>query len=344
MTVIGDAIYADVELLGEGGMGRVQRATDSRLQRAVALKSLRAELAEDGDAHRRFLNEARCVGQLEHPGIPPVYELGEDAQGHPYFAMKLTEGETLLQVIDRLRAGDASYHSYYSYERRLQIGISVCDALDFAHSRGWLHRDVKPENVMVGKYGEVYLNDWGIAVSIGSSDTGPRAKQTDDVMGTVGFCPPEQLSTAEEIDGRADVFGLGATLYEFFTLRPAFPGPTTTAIVLAVLDDKEVAMADTYSQPLQGRVPREIAYVLRTALQKERGQRFPSARAFRDELQKVVDGEFPAVCLCTATKRSLGLLQEFVDSNRGLASALVIFWFIAPILLAVLMWYLLPRG
>jgi serine/threonine-protein kinase len=276
------------------------------------------------------------MGQLDHPGIPPVYELGEDAKGAPFIAMKLIHGESLGQIIGRLRAGDEKVHATYSFDRRVSIGISLCDALSYVHKLGWIHCDIKPDNIMIGPYGEVLLTDWGLARRIGDP------KGEEESMGAPGFCPPEQVTDANNLDGRADLFALGATLYEFFSLRPAFEG-VNVSLILGNLLNTEPPMADGFNHAVQGRVPREIAYVLVRALQKDKEKRFQSAGEFRGALQAVSDGDFPVQCLCTGTKRTLSALAEFIDEYRGLAATLVIGWFFAPLLLAVGMWYLLPH-
>ena len=347
--------YDNVELLGEGGMGRVLQATDTVLERKVAIKTLHERFLDDPEISGRFALEARCTGQLDHPGIPPVYEMGSDGEGRPYFAMKLIKGDTLGQILTRLRAGDEATHQIFSFEHRLTMAAALCDALAYAHSLNWLHRDIKPDNIMVGPYGEVYLTDWGIARQFSSPEVTPspvdpfgdedisdRLTRPESCIGTPGYCPPEQIISGA-VDARTDVFALGVTLFELFTLTPAFGGKTLNAVLLATLNN-QVPMADGLSSPVQGRVPREVAYVLQKTLEKDPTDRYQTVLELRKAVQLVIDGQFPVQCLCTGTKRSLGALAEFVDNYRGLAASLLVFWFIAPVLLAFLMWYVLPRG
>ncbi|MCA9793414.1 MAG: serine/threonine protein kinase, partial [Candidatus Eremiobacteraeota bacterium] len=154
------ARFEEEQAIGKGAMGEVHKALDPRLQRTVAVKTL---LLEDEASKARFMREARLTGSLEHPAVPPVYELGQHENGTPYFALKLLEGETLEDVCQRLCEGDEATHAEYPFSRRLQIALRICEALEFAHSKNIIHRDLKPENVMLGRFGEVWLVDWGLA-------------------------------------------------------------------------------------------------------------------------------------------------------------------------------------
>src|SRR5262249_60463772 len=140
---------------------------DRDIERQVALKRLLPEL-QDPALLARFVDEIRIVGRLEHPNIVPIHDVGVDELGRYYFVMKYVEGETLESIIEKLAAGDPAYVRTYSYERRIEIFLGLLHALEYAHSHGVVHRDVKPANVMVGRYGEVVLMDWGIAKPLAS--------------------------------------------------------------------------------------------------------------------------------------------------------------------------------
>ena len=201
--------YAVHELLGRGGMGAVYRATDQRLQRNVAMKVLTTELDQD-DIARRLEREARVLAALDHPGIVAIHDAGLLADGRPFYVMRLVRGRRLdEQVRDEGRG------------QRLRRFLSVCDAVSFAHSRGVIHRDLKPANVMVGEFGEVLVLDWGVAklsgdetaASKGANSTTMESITGDGIaVGTPGFMAPEQSSGISPVDGRADVFALGAIL------------------------------------------------------------------------------------------------------------------------------------
>jgi len=209
--------YQVMELLGEGGMGRVYRARDTVLERDVALKVLRTEL-DSADLAQRLGREARILARLEHPGIVPVHDAGVLADGRVYYVMKLVRGIGLDQFA-RDRSGNEV----------LRVFLRVCDAVQFAHAQGIVHRDLKPANVMVGAFGEVLVLDWGIARILAeptfraaggpgpgaTAPQGPEAQATGAglVLGTPGFMPPEQASgDSATVDARSDVYALGAML------------------------------------------------------------------------------------------------------------------------------------
>src|SRR5580704_5753492 len=196
--------YTVGDKLGEGGMGIVHACRDRRIGRDVALKRVRSEHASRGDLVARFLREACVQGQLEHPAIVPVYDLGRDPEGNVYFTMKRLRGATFEQIFAALRGGDAHTARQFSRRKLLTAFTSICQALDFAHARGVIHRDLKPGNVMLGDFGEVYLLDWGLAklqsgpelaaAPGAASDGAPPAARSlhGAAMGTPGYMAPEQ--------------------------------------------------------------------------------------------------------------------------------------------------------
>ncbi|HEY5921098.1 MAG TPA: serine/threonine-protein kinase [Kofleriaceae bacterium] len=212
--------YKSVEQLGKGGMGEIQLCKDSRIARHVAVKMLRGELRDNPDYRARFLREVRLQGQLEHPAIVPVHDLGMTPDGDLYFTMKRVRGVTLEEALRAMARGD---RTRFSRRRLLTAFSSVCLAVDFAHSRGVVHRDLKPSNVMLGDFGEVYVLDWGIAkvmhrgetplpeqsIEVPDMDTPTRAGA---VLGTPRYMAPEQKRG--EADPRSDGFSLGLILEE----------------------------------------------------------------------------------------------------------------------------------
>jgi tetratricopeptide (TPR) repeat protein len=233
------------EILGEvgrGGMGVVLRARDAVLDRELAVKVLHPDAAKRPDLVRRFLDEARIAGQLQHPGVAPVHELGSFGEARPYFTMKLVKGQTLADLLQQ------RHYPTEDLPRFLAVFEQVCQTVAFAHSKRIIHRDLKPANVMVGAFGEVQVMDWGLAKVLVSGDSlalressavtdrvedfrgadaTPLANTTaGTVMGTLAFMPPEQArGEIDRLDERADVFGLGAILCVILTGRP----PYTTA-------------------------------------------------------------------------------------------------------------------
>ena len=239
-----------LQLLGEvarGGMGAIIKGHDSDLGRDLAIKVLLEQHRENPDLVRRFVEEAQISGQLQHPGVVPVYELGTLVDQRPYFAMKLVKGRTLAALLAE-RAGPAE-------DQRRVLGIfeQVCLTMAYAHVRGVIHRDLKPSNIMVGSFGEVQVMDWGLAkvlpqggvaddkeagliphdtvIQTGRTGADADLSQAGSIMGTPAYMPPEQASgDIDRLDERADVFALGSILCEILTGRPAFTGRTVGEI------------------------------------------------------------------------------------------------------------------
>ena len=237
--------------IARGGMGAVYRATDTAFGREVAIKVLLDTYAPDSRTARRFQDEARITGQLQHPGIPPAHDLGTLPDGRPFLAMKLIKGDTLDDRLKQ-RSDPAADRG-----RLVAVFEGVCQAMAYAHAHGVVHRDLKPSNVMVGAFGEVQVMDWGLAKVLGdgrpSPDDDPNAtaaatvvgsaRDSEDllthagsVLGTPAYMPPEQaIGAVHEVDRRSDVFGLGGILAAILTGRPPFVGDTaeTTRVMAA---------------------------------------------------------------------------------------------------------------
>ena len=255
--------------IARGGMGVILKGRDPDLGREVAVKVLKAELAGKVAAEERFVEEAQVGGQLQHPGVVPVYDLGRFADGRPYFAMKYVKGRTLADLLAE-RAGPAADRGKF-----LHIFLKVCETVAYAHARGVIHRDIKPSNVMVANYGEVLVMDWGLAKVLTRGGIADEAKATQlrkpaaeppyeptvihtarfgsigsdtlagSVMGTPAFMPPEQAGgEIEKLDERTDVFGLGAVLCVILTGEPPYVGGDADTIRLkAIRGDLEETFA-----------------------------------------------------------------------------------------------------
>ncbi len=239
-------------LYSEGGLSRIWVAHDKKLNRNVALKQLRAELAGNVSARRRFRREAQITGQLEHPHIVPVYELSlPTGNGNDCcYAMRLIKGKTLRKACDEYHAGrSAGIERPLEMQRLLHAFVSVCQAISYANSRGVIHRDVKPENVILGKYGEVVVVDWGLAKTLADPATDTDGESSDSgsskivisgedatnrtaigaILGTPAYMAPEQAKPQIGIiDKRTDVYGLGSTLFVLLTGTPPHRGSTVS--------------------------------------------------------------------------------------------------------------------
>lgn len=317
------------QLVGEiarGGMGVILKGHDTDLGRDVALKVLDPELAKNPAVVSRFVEEAQIGGQLQHPGIVPVYELGLMADQSPYFTMKLVKGRTLSALLSQ-RKSTADNRT-----RLLSIFGSVCQTLAYAHSKGVLHRDVKPANIMVGAFGEVQVVDWGLAKVLhrgGVADekrakhssmftvietvrSGPGSSGTDSmmgsVMGTPAYMSPEQAQgELEKLDERADVFALGATLCEILTGRPPYEGtdaePTLMLAARARLDPARARIDACDADPLLKKLCLECLLPARDARPRDAEA---VARAVHDYLSSVEDRAHQAELAATSARIKAG--------------------------------------
>jgi ABC-type branched-subunit amino acid transport system substrate-binding protein/DNA-binding beta-propeller fold protein YncE len=257
--------YRVDSLVGRGGMGIVYRATDLSLDRPVALKLVAPELAEDERFRSRFLREPRLAASLDHPNVIPIYEAGEH-DGQLYLAMRFVEGSDLKTILQRERS--------LSPERALAVLAQVAGALDAAHRRALVHRDVKPANVLIDQDGHAYLTDFGITKQMGGAST-----DTGRVVGTLDYLAPEQIR-GDPVDGRTDGYALGCVLYECLTGAPPFRRET----------EAETLWAHMQEQPASpGRHPR-LEPVLRKALAKDREDRYRSC-------SELIDAAAPALGL-----------------------------------------------
>jgi serine/threonine-protein kinase len=238
------ARYRRVRPHARGGLGEVFVALDEELRREVALKEIQERLADDTDSRSRFVREAEITGNLEHPGVVPVYGLGTYPDGRPFYAMRFIRGESMQAAIERFHQADA-LRSRDPGERSLALRdllgrfVAVCDAVAYAHARGIIHRDLKPQNVILGEYGETLVVDWGLARHVADREgqtaaarpvtTSQQSTATEhgQVLGTLAYMPPEQAhGWLDELGRHSDVFALGATLYALLTGRPRTSGWT----------------------------------------------------------------------------------------------------------------------
>ncbi len=296
--------------IGEGGMGVVRSATQTALQRTVAVKALRVDVPRAEQA-LQLLREGRVTGLLEHPNVVPVHMLGRDQEGKPLIVMKRIDGEPWSSMIEGVPPTER--HDPAFIRKHLSILRQVASALHFAHSLGILHRDIKPENVMIGGFGEVYLVDWGVAVSL--SEVGPlgvpRARDVKRIEGTPLYMSPEMaLGKGEGLGVFSDVYLLGATLHELITGKP----PHEAAHVSAALMKAFVSQTPTYDE----HVPRELAAIARQAMAREPEKRFESAEAFAEAIDDFLL-HWGSVELCEEAERRTEELRRAsqIDGERS---------------------------
>ncbi len=301
--------YLAADSLGRGGMGEVARATDGKIGRDVALKTM-LPVPPDRvrEASDRFLREARVQALLEHPAIVPVYDIGFGPTGLPYFTMKRVRGDTLFELMEQQRT--ATKAQPRPLRRWLSAFVTVCRAMQYAHERGVVHRDLKPDNIMLGAHGEVYVLDWGVSkvmpiaksgerIDIAESDTRPG-----DLVGTPGYMAPEQaLGHADHVDGKSDVFALGAILHEIVADRYLIEGDERAQLVAATVNPERVPPLPTDDAP-----PELYALSLRASrfVADER----PTAGELADAVERFLDGE-----------RDLGMRRKLADEKAEEARA-----------------------
>lgn len=256
--------YAVEGIVGRGGMGVVYRARDASLGRPVALKLLAPEVAEDERFRERFLREARAAASLDHGNVVPIYEAGE-VEGRLFLAMRYVQGEDLSAILRRERK--------LAPDSTLAILGQLADALDAAHERGLVHRDVKPANVLLDERGHAYLTDFGLTRSLGAAST-----QTGQLAGTLDYVSPEQIR-GEEVDGRADGYALACLLYECLSGTAPFHRETEAATLWAHMQAEPPSLRDLPA----------LDSVLARGLAKEKGERFGSCRELIEAVRQALD-------------------------------------------------------
>jgi eukaryotic-like serine/threonine-protein kinase len=277
--------------LARGGMASIRRAYDRNILREVAVKRVHPDSDRAiADASPLLLEEAQITGQLEHPNIVPIYDLGTGEDGAPLLVMRLIQGQTLTVVMREFWRGG---RNPVVLREILEILLKVCDALSYAHSRGVVHRDLKPDNVMIGSHGQVYVMDWGCALLLAGSDAQlpairSRRSAANVVVGTAAYMSPEQArGLIDRVDERADVYSIGAILYQLLTGRPPHRAAT-------MVDSVRFAQAGAVTPPDEVRpeieLPRGLVAITMRALAADPDERYPSIEGVRADLDRFVAG------------------------------------------------------
>ncbi|MBL9165437.1 MAG: protein kinase [Planctomycetaceae bacterium] len=294
--------FTVLRLHQQGGLGRLMIARDGELNREIALKEILPAYADDQENRRRFVREAEITGNLEHPGIVPVYSLGEFADGRPYYAMRLIRGVDLRMAIeDFFTKPAARSEKELEFRQLLARFVTVCQAVDYAHNRGVIHRDLKPGNIMLGDYGETLVVDWGLAKTLDGQPTpadfdlmpvtpSERAHseqtQAGRIVGTTQYMSPEQAAgRLDQLTPASDVYGLGATLYHLLAGRPPFDGDLDD-IVFRVQQSRFKRPREVRSE-----IPRTLEAICLKAMARKPNERYASARDLALDVERFLADE-----------------------------------------------------
>lgn len=263
--------YKIEELLGQGGMSAVYKATDPNLKRVVAVKLIHSHLSTNPDFVRRFEEEAAAVAQLSHPNIIQVHDFNHDGDDY-YMVLEFVPGETLQDRLKRLNADGRRL----PIQETIKYAINICNAVDYAHKRGMIHRDIKPANIMLNVMGKAILMDFGIAKILG----GQQHTATGAVVGTAMYMSPEQIQ-GERPDERADIYSLGVTLFEMVRGHPPYEADSAMTLMMMHLNDP---LPDL--RQIDPAIPADIIAIIEKALEKKRENRYQSAAEMSAALQK----------------------------------------------------------
>lgn len=327
--------------LGRGAMGFVHTARDPSLGRNVAVKKLNAAAIDNPVLLGRFKAEAQITAQLDHPGIVPVYTLSIDGRGIPSYAMKLIRGRTLSAYLADCRTawekGEALDEDH-ELDARLELFLQICNAVAYAHSRGVLHRDLKPDNVMLGAFHEVLVVDWGVAKLLGRKEdsieglpysTAGEGTELGTVIGTPQYCSPEQArGENDQLDARSDQFALGLILFELVCLSRAYVGKTSHMVLLKAADARVEPVRHAYGQP----VARELQAILGKVLTVDRDARYASVEELADDVRRYLRDEPVHAAPDTALQR----MGRFVARHRQATLSVVAGLVIAVLAIALL--------
>jgi|GEM_PF-891106 len=309
--------YSPNKKLNEGGMKAIWEVDDHRTARKVAMALIQDSRIASQDDIDSFLYEARLTANLQHPNIVPIYDIAVDESGNPYFTMKALKGETLGEILQQMRAGNTGYRQLYTHTRLLGIFLKVCNAIDYAHSKGVIHLDLKPSNIIVGDFGEVHVLDWGLSTLIthlNEYDGEPVSWHSmDDVVledgqtltrylesaaqsrerrnvvgGTPGYMSPEQAQgSPADIAFQTDVYMLGALLYELLTYQCPIVGDTVKDTLHKTVRGE---IQDPAKRVPKLRIPAALSAIAMQALQTDPADRYPSVTALIRDLHKYQDG------------------------------------------------------
>ena len=287
-----DAFYERSEEIGSGGQARLFRGFDRHLRRMAAVKSLREEHGQNKELREKFIAEAMITAQLDHPAIVPVYSIHRDKHNNLHLAMKLIHGRPFQSYLADLvrhyeRDGFSAGEEQRSLNYRLEVFLSICDALEYAHNRNIMHCDLKPENIMIGEYHEAYLMDWGLARRIDDPEYDPDSWQSPTyITGTPRFLSPEALK-GEHCDQRADIYAMGLILYEVVTLQFAYDGSDHQATLNRIRRGEMRPVTHRFGAP----IPVDLRKIILKAAAWDREKRYQTMEEFSTDLRRFIRGE-----------------------------------------------------
>ena len=329
LPVVDPAQYAIAGELAHGGIGRILRARDLRLDRPVAIKEM---ISPQREAEPRFISEALITARLQHPAIVPVYEAGRWPGGEPFYAMKLVSGRSLADIISELK----------TLEERLALlphVLAVAEAMAYAHSERIIHRDLKPANVLVGDFGETVVIDWGLAKDLSRAEEPPPPEapaaplpsadggltRMGTVLGTPAYMPPEQAA-GQPVDERADVYALGAILYHLLAGSRPYEGNSSEQVLHRVVNGPPPPLAQR-----QTCIPGDLLAIVSKAMARQPSERYPTARAMAEDLRRFQTGQ-----IVRAHEYSpLELVRRFVERYRAAVTVAAVF---LALLAALVVW------
>ncbi|HMO13334.1 MAG TPA: serine/threonine-protein kinase [Pirellulaceae bacterium] len=336
--------FGDFETIGSGGLGVVYRAVDFELNRDVAIKFLR-ETHQTEYFLKQFKQEAEITGRLDHPGVVPVYGMGRSAQGELFYTMRLVRGETLDQRVKEFHGSNTFENEgerWLAMRDLLQRFVSVCKTIAYAHTRGILHRDIKPHNVMLGKYGETLVVDWGLAIPfqreakhrvVDEKTLLPRTSDgiaVPDGHGTPAYMSPEQAAGTQQLDATSDIFALGSTLYKILTGEIPFPGRNSVEVKRRIMDGK-------FTPPhlIDSRVSKVLSAICCKALAHRPTDRYHTAMELAMDIERYLANEPVSVYRESFSRR----VARWAQRNRVLAQLGTVL-LVAALLGVISLWFI----
>ena len=281
-----DTRYTPVKKIRDGGMKTIWEVKDTRTQRTLAMALIQPERIASKDDIESFLYEARLTAHLQHPNIIPIYDVAIDKNGNPYFTMKLLKGETLESILNKIKKNDKTTIETFSLTRLLNIFISICDAIDYAHTKGVLHLDIKPSNVMVGDFGEVHILDWGIATLL--TDNNKYLNDNKVIGGTPGYMSPEQaMGHHEDLHFHTDIYMLCALLYQILTLQPPHTGKNTETIVQ---NSSKGFITPPHENTKSRPIPKALSAISMKGLSIHPDERYSNISSLKKDIRSYLNG------------------------------------------------------